>query len=275
LANKAVWEISDGLRVDRVHVFPRDLAVPGTNDFEPHIDRKCIEIQNQLYHTCPYRGKLAHGANDALCPAERKEVVLDVVPVSASEWYIGYHVADDWRSCQPGGIVNLQRPYDAVSRAYLKFEEALRWSGMPVCVGSHWLDIGAAPGGASQALLARGAQVTGVDPAKISPVLTNHPSFRHLRGHLNQHKRSVFRKIRWVITDMNVAPGYTLDVLEDFVSHQNITIQGLLLTLKMVKWDLIADIPDYIQRIKSWGYTQIALAQMQFNRQEIMVAVRK
>ena len=275
LANKAVWEISDGLRVDRVHVFPRDLAVPGTNDFEPHIDRKCIEIQNQLYHTCPYRKKLANGANDALCPAERKEVVLDVVSVSPSEWYIGYHIADGWRSCQPGGIVNLQRPFDAVSRAYLKFEEGLRWSGMPVGVGSHWLDIGAAPGGASQALLARGAEVIGVDPAEISPVLSNHPNFRHLRGRLKQLKRSHFRKVCWVVADMNVAPNCTLDVLEDFVSQQENNIQGLLLTLKLLKWDLIADIPDYVQRIKSWGYAQIAIAQMQFNRREIMVAVRR
>ena len=264
------------LRIDRIHVFSRDLAVPGTNDFEPHIDSECIEIHHQLYRDCPYRKRLAAGADYyALYPAERKEIVLDVVPISPSEWYIGYHIAEDWRSCQPGGIVNLRRPFDSVSRAYLKFEEGLRWSGFPIQVGSRWLDIGAAPGGASQALLARGAEVTGVDPAEISPVLTNNPNFHHLRSRHNQLKRNYFRKIRWVITDMNVAPNYTLDVLEDIVLQKDTNIHGLLFTLKLVKWDLIADIPVYIQRIKSWGYTQIALAQMQFNRQEIMVAVRK
>jgi 23S rRNA (cytidine2498-2'-O)-methyltransferase len=274
-AESSVWEMVKDLRVDRVHVFPRDPAVPGDNGFEPHIDRQCIEIHNQLYNACPYRERLASGADDALCPAERREVVLDVAQISEDEWYVGWHIADDWRSCQPGGIVNLQRPFDSVSRAYLKFEEGLRWSGFPVHVGSHWLDIGAAPGGASQALLARGAEVVGVDPADISPVLTQNPNFRHLRGRLNQLKRSHFRKVRWVVTDMNVAPNYTLDVLEDFVTQQNTNIRGLLFTLKLVKWDLVADISDYTQRIKSWGYTQIALAQMQFNRQEIMVAVRK
>jgi len=270
-----VWKMANDLRVNRVHVFPRDLAELGIGDFEPHIDQNCIEIQKLLFRACPDREKLAVGADFALCPAERKETVLDVVPVSPSDWYIGYHIADDWRSCQPGGIVNLQRPIDSVSRAYLKFEEGLRWSGLPVHVGSRWLDIGAAPGGASQALLARGAEVIGVDPADISPVLLQKPNFLHLRGRLNQQKRSHFRKIRWIITDMNVAPKYTLDVLEDFVTQKDTTIHGLLFTLKLVKWDLIADIDIYMQHIKSWGFAHMTLAQMQFNRQEIMAVVKR
>ena len=270
-----VWDLTNDLHVDRIHVFSRDLAEPGTGNFEPYIDKNCIEIHNRLFQACPHREKLAPGADNALCPAEQKEIVLDIVPISQSEWYIGYHIADNWRSCHPGGIVNLQRPINAVSRAYLKFEEGLRWSGLPVHVGSRWLDIGAAPGGASQALLARGAEVIGVDPADISPVLLQNPSFRYLRGRLNQLNRGHFRKIRWIITDMNVAPNYTLDVLEDFATQKDITIHGLLFTLKLVKWDLVADINTYMQRIKSWGYTHVALAQMQFNRQEIMVAVKK
>ena len=274
-ATAKVWDMAGDLRVDRVHVFPRDLAVPGTKGFEPHIDHECIAIQDRLFQACPYRAKLAAGADNALCPAERKETVLDVVPVSPRDWYIGYHIAADWRSCLPGGIVHLQRPIDSISRAYLKFEEGLRWSGLPVQVGSCWLDIGAAPGGASQALLARGAKVIGVDPAEISPILTQNLNFRHLRGRFNQLKPSYFRKVRWVITDMNVAPNYSLDVLEDLISRTEMTIHGLLFTLKLANWDLIADISVYMQRIKSWGYAQIALAQMQFNRQEIMVAVKK
>lgn len=274
-AVRAVWEMTGNLRIDRVNVFPRDLAVPGSGDFEPHIDRECVVLHEKLVQACPYREKLAPGAGEALLPAERKETVLDVVPVSPSEWYLGYHLAEDWRSCQSGGLVRLNYPNNAVSRAYLKFEEALRWSEMPVRAGSRWLDIGAAPGGASQALLARGSEVIGVDPAEISPVVTNNPNFSHLRGRLNQLKRSQFRKVRWVVTDMNVAPNYTLDVLEDFISQKDRNIHGLLFTLKLVKWDLIADIPSYVQRIEGWGYAHIALNQMQFNRQEIMVAVRK
>jgi len=279
MAGESAWMVTmdrpRDLRVNRIHVFPRDHTVPGNFGFEPHIDDYCRKIHNTIYLHCPFREKLAAGADDPLCPAERKETVLDIIPVSGIDWYIGFHIANDWRSCQPGGIVDLQQPIDMISRAFFKFEEGLRWSGFPVPAGSHWLDIGAAPGGASQALLARGAEVIGVDPAEISPDLMNHPNFCHLRGRLNQLKRSLFRKIRWVITDMNVAPKYTLDVLEELNLRRDINIRGLLFTLKLVKWDLVADIPKYVQRIKSWGYTKIAIAQMQFNRQEIMVAVKK
>ena len=268
-----VWDMASDLRIDRVHVFPRDTAVPGTDDFEPHVSRECVAFHNILVNNCPYREKLAAGADYALFPAEPKDIVLDVVSVSSSEWYIGYHVADDWRSSQPGGIANFIYPVDAVSRAYLKFEEGLRWSELLVKTGSRWLDIGAAPGGGSQALLARGVEVLGVDPAEMSPVLTDNPNFTHLRSRLSQVKRRNFRKVRWVITDINVAPNYTLDVLEDLVTQKDMNIHGLLFTLKLVKWDLIADIPHYIRRIKSWGYSRVALNQMQFNRQEIMVAV--
>ena len=273
LAATKVWEMGTDLRIDRIHVFPRDTAMPGTDGFEPHISSECVALHNILYNNCPYREKLATGANYALFPAERKEIVLDVVSVSPSEWYIGYHIADDWRSSQPGGITELIYPIDAVSRAYLKFEEGLRWSELPVKTGSRWLDIGAAPGGGSQALLSRGAEVIGVDPADMSPVLTINPNFTHLRSRLGQIKRRIFRKVRWVITDMNVAPNYTLDVLEDLVTQKDMNIHGLLFTLKLVKWDLIADIPHYVRRIKNWGYRHVVLNQMQFNRQEIMVAV--
>jgi len=279
MAGESAWMVAldmpRDLQIDRIHVFPRDRTVPGNFGFEPHINDYCREIHNTVTLHCPYREKLAPGADDPLCPAERNETVLDIIIVSESDWYMGYHFANDWRSCQPGGIVDLQLPIDMLSRAFLKFEEGLRWSGLPVRAGSRWLDIGAAPGGGSQALLARGAEVIGVDPAETSPILIDNPSFHHLRGRLNQLKRSHFRKIRWVITDMNVAPNYTLDVLEELISRRDINIRGLLFTLKLVKWDLVADIPKYVQRIKSWGCTQIAIAQMQFNRQEIMVAVKK
>lgn len=275
VATKAVWEMARDIRADRVHVFPRDSALPGTGDYEPHVDADCIKIHNILYANCPYREKLAAGSGEVLLPADRRETVLDVAVVSPTEWYIGYHIADDWRSQQPGGIVGLTRPVDAVSRAYLKFEEGLRWAEFPAKAGSRWLDIGAAPGGASQALLARGAEVYGVDPAEIDGKVLANPNFSHLRGRLGQLKRRNYRKARWIITDMNVSPNYTLDVLEDCVRHEDMKIQGLLFTLKLLKWDLIADIPSYIQRIKSWGYGTIAVKQMQFNRQEIMVAVKK
>jgi 23S rRNA (cytidine2498-2'-O)-methyltransferase len=267
-----VWEIAGSLPIDRVHVFPRDSATPGEKNLEPQLTPECFEIHKLLTQ---YQRKFAVGSDYPLFPAEKKELILDVLLVSQNEWWIGFHVADDWRSRQPGGIVPLDRPNDAVSRAYLKFEEALRWSEIPVKVGSHWLDVGAAPGGASQALLARGANVIGIDPAQVSPVLLKQQNFTHLRGRINQIKRNKLRKTKWIVADINVAPNYTLDVLEDCVLNRAVNIRGLLFTLKLIRWELIDEIPKFLQRVKSWGFRTIFAKQMQFNRQEIMVAAKK
>ena len=71
----------------------------------------------------------------------------------------------------------LELPQDAVSRAWLKMEEALRWSQLPIPRGARVADIGSAPGGASQALLAHGLLVTGIDPAEMAPSVLKNPPF--------------------------------------------------------------------------------------------------
>ena len=114
-----------------------------------------------------------------------------------------------------GGIIPLELPPHAVSRAWLKMEEALRWSQLPMEPGSRCVEIGSSPGGASQALLDRGLIVIGVDPAEMDPAVAAHPNFTHLRKRASEVRRKEFRKVRWLTADMNVAPNYTLDAVED------------------------------------------------------------
>ena len=83
-------------------------------------------------------------------------MVLDCVVVEPNQWWIGYHRAASIASRWPGGMFPMELPSDAVSRAYLKMEESLAWSRMPLKAGEVWAEIGSAPGGASQALLNHG-----------------------------------------------------------------------------------------------------------------------
>ena len=151
-------------------------------------------------------------------------------------------------------------------------EEALHWSRLPIPRDARVAEIGSAPGGASQALLARGFYVTGIDPAEMDPAVLEHPRFTHLRRRSTQVRRREFRKIRWLTVDMNVAPSYTLDAVEEIVTHPEINIRGMLLTLKLPDWNLAAEVPEYLARIKSWGYNLIRARQLQHNRREICVA---
>ncbi len=98
------------------------------------------------------------------------------------------------------------------------------------------------------------------------------PDFTHVRARTASLKRREFRGFRWLTVDSNVAPQHTLDTVEDIVTNREVRIRGLLLTLKMPDWELAAAIPEYLQRVRSWGYHYVNARQLAFNRQEICVA---
>ena len=121
----------------------------------------------------------------------------------------------------------IELPSDIVSRAYLKIQEALAWSRMPLRAGDLWAEIGSAPGGASQALLNHGLKVIGIDPANMDPSVLANPNFTHWKKRGADIRRREFRKVRYLTADINVAPSYTLDTVEAIVTHPEVKIQGL------------------------------------------------
>lgn len=265
------------LTLSRVHVYERDRFDVGTRGFEPGLTDAARQLHEAIYNAAPERFKASFGPNaDRLdAPGNPGEICLDVAVVENDDLRVGFHRVGDAHSRYPGGLFPLDLPTDAASRAFLKFEEGLRWADFPIGVGSRCVDIGASPGGGSQALLARGAEVLGVDPAEIDPRVLENPNFTHLRGKISQLKRKLFRKSRWFLTDMNVAPKFTLDALEEIVTREDVAARGLLFTLKFFDWKLADNIPEYMARIKSWGFNHVKARQLQYNRQEIMVAALK
>jgi 23S rRNA (cytidine2498-2'-O)-methyltransferase len=163
-------------------------------------------------------------------------------------------------------------PREVISRAYWKMQEALVWSQLPIERGDRCVEIGSAPGGASEALLGAGLAVVGIDPADMAEQVLKDPNFVHVRKRAADLKRREFRGIRWLAADSNVAPKHTLDTVEAIVTHPEVHIRGLLLTLKLLDWHLAADIPDYLDRVRSWGYGYVRARQLAFNRREFCVA---
>lgn len=274
------WKIVSEHRfyVNRVHVYRRDPYLPGDRNFEPGLTPELIELHRLLTAAAPNRKFLGFGAEDVHHPALLGETILDVVEIDPGRYFAGLHRVQEDSSIQayyPGGVMPITLPAHAVSRAWLKFEEGLRWGGFPIGQYSQCLDIGAAPGGGSQALLDRGATVLGVDPAEIDPVVLRNPNFTHIRGRMNQTRRSQYKGVRWAIADMNVAPGYTIDVLEELVARRGMKIRGLLFTLKMFQWELAEDLPFCVDWIRRWGFDDVRIKQLAFNRREVMVAAQK
>jgi 23S rRNA (cytidine2498-2'-O)-methyltransferase len=269
---RGVWEVWGERPVKRVHVWERDAAPPGDHGFEPSITPAAIAAADALARQCPWPGRLGAKAFNLRQPARPGDLVLDCVIVRPGECWVGFHAARSVPSQWPGGLMPLELPADAVSRAWLKMEEALQWSQLPIPPGARCAEIGSAPGGSSQALLARGLSVIGIDPAEMHPAVVNDPRFNQVRRRVVQVARREFRKVRWLMVDMNVAPKYTLDAVEAIVTQREASIRGMLLTLKLTEWELADELPAFRARVHHWGYDVVRMRQLQHNRQEVCLA---
>jgi 23S rRNA (cytidine2498-2'-O)-methyltransferase len=269
---QTVWALFGHRPWDRIHVWERDAAPAGEHGFEPSQTVAAAAVYEAIRRNCPRPERLSPKADDLQRAADRGQTVMDCIVLEPGQWWVGWHRVKSVPSQWPGGLMPLVLPKDAVSRAWLKMEEALRWAELPIPPGARWAEIGSAPGGASHALLQRGYHVLGIDPAAMHPAVLSHPHFTHIRRRSPQVRRRDFRKIRWLAADMNVAPEYTLDAVESIVTHAEVNIRGLLLTLKLPQWALAEEAPRLMDRIGQWGYNVVRARQLQHNRREFCVA---
>ena len=253
-----------------LHVWQRDRFVPGDSDFEPGITPLAEGIGELILEQQPDVA-ITHNSIALNEDAQVGDRVLDCVVVEPNEWWFGWHRANSVETRWPGGVPDVDAPDTMISRAYLKIEEALRWSEWPIQAGDRFVEIGSSPGGSCQALLDRGCIVTGIDPAEMDPLLLANPNFTHVRSRAKKVERNDFQPFRWLAMDANVAPKYTLDTVEAIVTQPQVRIAGLLLTLKLTDLALSAELPLFHKRIRSWGYRRVRARQLAFNRQEVCV----
>ncbi len=273
---RAAWALPDvatmlaGQLSADLQVWQRDAATPGERDFEPGPTALAAEAEQALRDASPVESLRRPVRPGHISP--RNCWVLDVIMVEPGQWFVGCHRTASRAACWPGGVPPIDWPEHAVSRAYLKMAEALAWSDLPMARGEHVVELGCAPGGASQALLDAGLYVTGVDPAEVDEAVLAHPRFNHVRTRVAKAPKRLFRGAHWLAADMNVAPKYTLDAVEAVVKHKDAAIRGLILTLKLADWSLADELPAYVERVRGWGYKDVRLRQLAFNRQELCLA---
>jgi 23S rRNA (cytidine2498-2'-O)-methyltransferase len=163
-------------------------------------------------------------------------------------------------------------PPEAPSRAYRKLEEALLWSNAPVQPGDVAVEIGSSPGGASYALLRRGLTVLGIDPAKMAPVVLDHPNFTHLQRPMSLVTREDLpRELHWVLLDVNLAPQVALITARRLAARPRPALHGVLLTLKLDDWKAIRHVPKFLKSVESMGMAEVRATQLPSNRMELFV----
>ncbi len=268
-----VWRLAANIPVNALHVWQRDLAVAGNRGYEPGPTVSAQEVHDCILGQRP--GEVAKFSGDAVSRVEMGQLVLDCVLVEPDSWWVGFHRVATAASQWPGGLRTIELPMHAVSRSYLKMVEAMRWLRMPLRPGHVATEFGCAPGGAAQAMLDRGLQVIGVDPANVDPIVLASPNFTHIRRRGEDLQAKMLCDTRLLVADMIVAPKTTLETVESIVTHPGVTIPGLLLTLKLTDWKMAEDIPAFCQRVRGWGYSDVRVRQLQYNRQEICLAAVK
>lgn len=256
---------------DRIHVWPRDERKPGEWDYVPGPNPAGIALREELAALDP-RVELPTSGLPPIQPGER---VTDVVLLSDKRWFVGTKVHSREHLPWPGGLSDETLPEYAVSRAYLKLQQGLAWSRLPVRPGQLVCELGSSPGGAAQALLERGLRVMGVDPGEMDPKVVAHPKFRHIQRRSPNVPKALFHPATWLFADMNVTPTYTLDSVEEIVKLPAGKLLGLLLTLKLSDWEMAEYLHKFVERVRGWGFDHIRTRQLQQHRQEVALTARR
>jgi len=182
------------------------------------------------------------------------QLVLDCVVDGPDRWWVGWHRAATPASRLPGGMHDVALAPDKVSRAWLKLDEAIATFAIPLAPGQRAVELGAAPGGASQRLLEAGLAVVGIDPALVDPRVTAQPAFEQWRMRARDVKLRAFRDFDWIVADMNIDPRSTLEAIERVVTAGAARAGGIVATLKLPDWSRAAELPGWLDRFRGFGF---------------------
>lgn len=255
-----------------LHVFPREVPEDGVAE----------AMQGQI---AKVRETLATALKEAGVTIlekapERNEQVLDVILVDETgALLLGLHRHTMHSHASPGGVPTLVLPPEAPSRTWLKMEQALIWAGWDdpnILKGKTVLELGSAPGGASYALLQRGARVVGVDSGKMAEVVLDYPggTFTHMEMSAGDLAHVPLpANVSLIVSDMNIAPPQMLRHLERIQAR--VRAPALLLTMKINNTAMERSMDRFVGALRRFAPAPIRATQLPANRAEISVVAGK
>ncbi len=170
---------------------------------------------------------------------------------------------------------------DTISRAGAKIAEALHYLLMhrpPLAMGSHWMELGACPGGMTSELLARGQRVTAIDRAPLDKRLDGRPGLTFVLADVGMFEPRSRTRYDAILSDLNGPP-------EESIAHvirlsHYLKPEGLVVfTLKVPRVERIelpCDLFDQIvQTAAAEGLRLIAQTHLTYNRHEFTLFLEK
>ena len=208
-------------------------------------------------------------------PAIDGDVVADVIIAADEPAWLGLHRHDRERFAHPGGVMPIEMPADAPSRAFAKIEEAIAWCELPVAAGQVAVEIGAAPGGAAMALAQRGLDVWAVDTGELAPNVRAMPGVHHLAIKVGALRwEELPERVDWLLLDVNLAPQVALHEIARLMPRLKPTLRGAVLTLKLNEWEFVSELGTFADRIRGFGFRDVRMKHLPSNRREVCCVAR-
>jgi len=197
--------------------------------------------------------------------------VLDIIAIAADEFWWGVRTVEPWGWGVPAGLPDLVLPEAAPSRAWLKLEEMLAWSRWAPGPETVALELGSAPGGASWALLNRGATVVGVDVAPMADVCLEHPRYSHRPISIRDlRKKDLPNNLDMLFCDLGLKPVEAVPQIRHLCQILP-SIRRLYYTLKLGEGLTTAELDGWREALKKLGFS-VRSTHLPSNRMEILVA---
>jgi hypothetical protein len=175
----------------------------------------------------------------------------------------------------PGGTKYIaQNADDTVSRAGAKIAEALHYLTMfrpALPADSHWLELGASPGGMTSELLKRGHRVTAIDRAPLDPRLARNPGLTFILDDVAAFIPPRGARYDAILSDMNGPPRQAIahvTRLHDFLMPGGLVVFTLKTTGAETLPEIDALEKDVVAIAEKAGLSLIARTHLTYNRQE-------
>ncbi len=210
------------------------------------------------------------GAAEAGALPPEAPVVQLVLPASGGV-LAGALPARALLSTFPGGRARMKVPGSAPSRSAMKLAEAFAWLGLGPDKGEVCVDLGAAPGGWTFVLLARGARVHAVDSAKLAPQVARDRRVTHVR-------RSAFdfeppEPVDWLLCDMVQKPQDVAALLAKWAKRRWARL--LLANVKLPMKRRVAAVAEARRTLESGGWRDLRVRHLYHDRDEVTLFARR
>ena len=204
-------------------------------------------------------------------PLPKSRLVLQLCLTSAG-LFASLERAERLSSQDSGGVHHVGPGARAPSRSSMKIEEALEQIGEAPRAGQRVVDLGAAPGGWSQAFLRRGCRVTAVDRATL-----HIEDLDELAGKLIHLREDGLRfrlqtgqvPVDWLLSDMLVPPGVTLGLLRKWLESG--WTRRFIVNVKLPQRDAYRAVAPLETFLRESPGVRASIRQLHHDRREVTV----